>query len=140
MNPFAFYGHKIIIPSDTHTNHYINQLYNLNSIINSPFKICNILPSFSNQLDNDDIFAKLNSILIIGFVIDSNLDNNIILRNELDTYLIDNPIFEGIDIQSSATLHCGIEWITEYESDSENESSDNHSESSDDISESDEEL
>ena len=113
------YGYEIYIPGDVNTANYINTLHDLNGMIEHPYKIYSLLTSVCNGWEEDAVSADA-PFIIIGFQIED-LDECISQRYQLDQYLQDNPIFEGISYVSKAQFHCGIEWLPPVDSDVESD-------------------
>ena len=71
--------------------------------------------------------------LVIGFVPDDQLAMLTANRNQLDEFLTDNPILDGIEWMPHAKFYTGLEWYPDSESEEEedNEEEENNDEEDD---------
>ena len=116
----AVYGYEIYIPGDIHVANFIHTLNDLNGMIEQPFKIYCLSTSVTNQWDPEDLDADAITP-IIGFIPTGDALECVRMHHELDVYLQDNPIFQGLSCVTSATFHSGIECLPPLDSDDEYE-------------------
>ena len=110
--PFVFFGYEIQLPSDMRLRYSIPLLYDLNGMIDSPFEIKCILPTFYPGM-NEEEYARI----VIGFCPEQ-IDDTMDLSRDLATFVNDTPLLEGFEVAHLPLFHCGIEWCPEIESES----------------------
>ena len=98
------YGYEIHVPGNVDTTDYINRLIQLKS--KEKFGVYTLVQCISNgwhenQVVSDDVFP------IIGFEVDDVIECAK-LCSELDYYLQDNPIYEGISCVETPKIFSGI--------------------------------
>ena len=136
--PFSLYGYEFIIPVETSYRKFLNKLYPLQSIIESPFVIRGMLTEIHNHMEyhEENIYLDTIATIVIGFIPDNNLTKIINLAENLKE-LKNSVLFTGLDISENAKFYCGIEWEPETTSeDEESDTSNQDSDSSDQYSDS----
>jgi hypothetical protein len=123
---FAFFGYKIQVPEGTTYRKFVKQMWGLAELVNVPFIITSLLPQFHSRMegmDSDELSSLDDSAnIVIGFYPSTDLDNMVELKRELFEYITDNPIFKGIDINSTPDFYSGINWFDTVDADSDDDS------------------
>ena len=136
----SVFGYKIQVPEGTTYRKFVKKLWGPSGIVRDPFMITALLPDFHSRMEGAD-YDELTSFdniadIVIGFYPDADLNKMIELNKELFEYITDNPIFEGIDIDSTPDFYSGIDWFEGVgESDSDDDSDPEDEEESDEESE-----
>lgn len=101
----AVYGYEIHVPGDIDSTDYITMLKNIHTNSDTflfyTMVTCIHNGWHENQMEADDVFP------IIGFEV-SDVMECVTLLHELDQYLMDNSIFEGISCVEKPRLFSGI--------------------------------
>jgi hypothetical protein len=131
--PFVFFGYEIQLPPEMSLRRSIPMLYDLNVMIQSPFQIKCLLPTYYLDM-NEEEHARM----VIGFCPEQ-LNDTIQLARELEVFVEDSLLLEGLEIAHMPLFHCGVEWCPDeddYSETSESSETDQSSEyESDDDSE-----
>jgi cobalamin biosynthesis protein CobT len=88
-------------------------------------------------MDYDDLGLDDTANIILGFIPNADFTKMSELAKDLNEYITDNPIFEGVDFSKNAEFYSGISW--EPEDDDDETYEEESDEESDDEEESDEE-
>jgi hypothetical protein len=122
--PLAIYGYNIIVP-DEEPLQFIHDIISINDTLVEPIQVHCITPSLA--------MSGLNDVqVIIGFIPDNNLSRNMIHLDALREFIMDNPMFDGIDMNEKPEFYTGYKWADDISSEEEIEE---ESEDSDDVSE-----
>jgi hypothetical protein len=105
--PLILYGYTIAIPEDDSLA-FIRDMISINDTLADPIQVFCITPSPSV----DDVQV------IIGFIPDNRLSGNMIHLDTLRELIIDNPMFDGIDMNKKPAFYAGYQW-EDVESDTE---------------------
>jgi hypothetical protein len=100
VTPLILYGYTITIPEDDSIA-FIEDMLSMNDMLEEPIRIYSITATTASDCDIE---------LIIGFIPDAILSNNMEHYNILHDLITDNPMFSGIDIASSADFYTGFTW------------------------------
>jgi len=110
MKPcITIYGCELTIPTDIP----LYMVFHLNSVIEAPFRIYNITTGVEED-EQDEIDVKI----ILGFIPSSDLKEIMQYAEYLRSYVEDNPILEGFDVDFPQ-FHAGIEVSEEEEPEEE---------------------
>lgn len=125
FNVITFYGYRITIPSDVNARDYIEDLFTLNSMIQSQFEICGIISTISSDVDYSDYDDYENVNFILGF----RPSNDVYLVQSngltLEGYIHNEPVLDGIEFTCTPAFYAGIEWEMPERSDSDSDSNSN---------------
>jgi hypothetical protein len=97
--PLILYGYTIAIPEDDSLA-FIRDMISINDTLVEPIQVFCITPSPSI----DDVQV------IIGFIPDNRLSGNMIHLDTLRELMIDNPMFDGIDMNKKPAFYAGYQW------------------------------
>jgi len=132
--PYIIYGYIIGVPENKSYRKFIIKLNDLNTLVENPFSINGLLPSFHSRMegrDNNDLddFA----VIVIGFKPSDNLEENVELGKKLAEYVKDTPILSGFIISQKPKFYTGIVWDYDgfVDSDEEDEDEDEDEDSED---------
>ena len=106
MKPcISIFGSELTVPPDVS----IHMIYDLNQLIEEPFRIYNICTGVEeDDTDDTDETVEADVKVIIGFIPSNDLDKLVDYSKKLLVYMEDNPILQGFDI-STPQFHSGIE-------------------------------
>lgn len=93
------YGCELTVPSDVP----LYMVFDLNGIIEAPFRIYNIAAGIEED-EQDEVDVKI----ILGYMPSSDLKEMMQYAEYLRSYVEDNPILEGFDVDFP-TFHAGVE-------------------------------
>ena len=127
--PLAIYGYQIIVP-DEEPLEFIHDILSINDTLVEPIQVHCITPSLA--------MSGLNDVqVIIGFIPDNDLSRNMIHLDSLREFIMDNPMFDGIDMNEKPEFYAGYKWTYDTESEESDAVSEDMEESddSDDVSE-----
>jgi len=99
------YGYEIVIPGDVNSYTFINDLIKRKT--DHFFRIYTLVGTVSNGWDENQVHAD-DIHPIIGFEV-NNPSDCLAHRNELDDYLNENKLFNGLFTNDQLTLFCGIQ-------------------------------
>jgi len=132
--PYIIYGYIIGVPENKSYRKFIIKLNDLNTLVENPFSINGLLPSFHSRMEygnNDDLddFA----VIVIGFTPSNNLEENVELGKKLAEYVKDTPILSGFVISEKPKFYTGIVWDYDgfVDSDEEDDDEDDDEDSED---------
>jgi hypothetical protein len=118
--PLTIYGYKIIVP-EMEALDFIHDIISINDTLIEPIQVYCITPNLA-MLHSNEIQV------IIGFIPDNVLSQNMIHLDALREFIMDNPMFDGIDMEEKSGFYTGFIWkddmVSEVESESESESED----------------
>jgi hypothetical protein len=141
-HPFTFFGYEIQVPNDMTYRKFIHILFDIESIIDSPFKITGILSEFHNRIDDIDEYERdvLDDLasVVIGFYPVNDLNKMVEMHKQLTEYITDNPVLVGLDITKCAKFYCGIDWFYRFDGESDEDDESDESDEDDESDESDE--
>ena len=113
-SPIVFFGYEIALPAEMDLAVVLPMLYDMNAMIRSPFQIKGILPSFSEDMEEE---MKLDMVrIIMGFVPSMPFH-----ASPLREYVSQTAILNGMQVSESPAFFCGIEWCPSQDSDSDYE-------------------
>ena len=115
--PFVFFGYEIQLPPEMSLRRSITMLYDLNVMIRSPFQMKCLLPTYYLDM-NEEEYARM----VIGFCPEQ-LHDTLQLARDLETFVQESPLLEGLEVAHMPLFHCGMEWCPEEESSSETDQS-----------------
>ena len=110
--PSIVYGYSFDISSFSSYRTAEHTLSSLRPFLSSPFDIHGILTKFHSRMEFETHFHDLDpfAFLVIGFIPDSDLQKTLTLSQELSEYIQHNPIFLGLDMDSTPRFFTGIPW------------------------------
>ena len=99
------YGYEVIVPGDVHSYAFINDMITRKT--DHFFRMYTLVCSISNgwdekKVDADDVFP------IIGFEV-NDVNECLEHRSELDDFLNENTLFDGLFTNDKLKLFCGIQ-------------------------------
>jgi hypothetical protein len=127
--PITIYGYHIIVPKEESLD-FIRDLSSINDTLVEPIQVYCI----TSHPDINEVHV------VIGFIPDNHLPRNMIYLDTLREFIMDNPMFDGIDMNEKPGFYAGFIWkddINEVESDEESETDSEDSIDSDDCKSSD---
>lgn len=126
--PHTVYGYRITAPEDEHSLQFIHDICSMNDIMEDSIKV-----HYMVYHRNDTNVHAVQ--LIIGFIPDNDLKKNIHYFENLNDFITDNPMLDGVTIESSPAFYTGFEWNDDMLSETSLTSNDvSSSEDSDDVS------
>ena len=129
--PFTIYGYNIIVPED-HPLTFIHDLISINDTLDEPIQVYCITPNLT-------MMSVSEVQVIIGFIPHHDLSKIMIHVDALREFIMDNPMFDGIDMDEKPAFYAGFKWEDDIISETVSDDSDTISDSiSDDCDSSDE--
>jgi hypothetical protein len=132
--PYIIYGYIIGVPENKSYRKFIIKLNDLNTLVENPFSINGLLPTFHSRMegrDNNDLDDY--AVIVIGFTPSDNLEENVELGKKLAEYVKDTPILSGFVISEKPKFYTGIVWDYDgfVDSDEEDDDEDDDEDSED---------
>lgn len=100
--PLTIYGYEIHIPEDDSSD-FIRDMCSINDTLVEPIQVYCMTPQLA-MLSVEEVQV------IIGFIPDSDLSRNIIHLDALREFIMDNPMFDGVDMNEKPAFYAGFEW------------------------------
>ena len=122
--PIAVYGYHISVP-ETDSLDFIHDLTSINDTLVEPIQIYCITPAIAMS-DLRDVQV------IIGFIPENHLSANMIHLDSLREFIIDNPMFDGVELDDTSEFYAGFVWKDDIESEVESDAESTDCESTDD--------
>ena len=108
--PFTIYGYQIMVPEDDSLD-FIHDMISINDTLVEPIQVYCITPSpFMNDVQ-----------VILGFIPDRELSRIMFHLDALREFIMDNPMFDGIDMSEKPAFYAGFTWKDDTKSEVENE-------------------
>lgn len=124
--PLITYGYRIDVP-ENNSRIFIQDMRSINDMMTKPIQVYCLVPTYD---------AGLSTVqLVIGFVTDRDLSKNMSYFDMLREFIMDNPMFDDIEMNMVADFYTGFEWYDENDDDDETSETSGDCESSDCTSE-----
>lgn len=117
--PLAIYGYNIIVPEEDPLD-FIHDIDTFNETLIEPIQVYFITPSLT-MTNIGEVQA------VIGFIPDHDLRSNMIHLDSLREFIMDNPMFDEIEMDETPGFYTGFIWKDDIDSEEESEVSEEDS-------------
>ena len=124
-HPYIIFGYAITVPAGKSYRKFVTQMCDLNTLVENPFTIDGILPTFHSRMEGGNCEALDDySVVVVGFKPLDDLEATITLAERLADYVKETALLDGFTISSKPKFYTGIKWNYDGYIDSDEDSED----------------